>query len=264
MPQPSTSTPQIPERALDTCRILHACATIDEPNRHRGQDSLLDKEVRDLGINPKDVRREIQDLFTSNCLLVPQIIIQELEDHLLESNPLLNEKNRVRLRQILGMIKGKVVTLATNINDFKLQEQIFSAIEKDANKRIKEIEIKTNTNLEGWEEKRKEASRSPMLKAVYKDPVCKTWQKICKFKDDVIKTAQGLKDRAPFLLNDFQIILTIKQRKALISTVDGDIKVLLAAYNQVTKEQQKIPQKELPIVKKLQEPTTNDQNDPIQ
>jgi len=227
-----------PEKTLDTCRILHACATIDDPTSHRGHDSLLDKEVRDMGINPKDIRREIQDLFTSKRLLVPEIVEEELKDHLLLSNPKLNEKNRNRLRNILGLLKGRIVKIAATIADYKIQERVFTAIEKDAQQRVKKIEIKTNSNLEGWEDKAKEACRSPLLKEVYKDPVCKTWQKIKDFKEDVVRSAQGSKSKAPFLLNDFQIILTAKKRKALISTHDGDIKVLLAAYNQVTKEQQ--------------------------
>jgi hypothetical protein len=225
------------ETTLDTCRILHACATIDDPKSNRGQDSPLDREVRELGINPKDIRKEIQDLFTSKRLLIPKTIEQELQDHLLESNPKLNEKNRGRLKHLLSMFKGRIVEVATTTADYEMQKKIFAAIEKDAEKRVRKIEIKTNSNLEGWEEKPQEACRSPLLREIYKDPVCKTWQKIKNFKDDVINTARGLKPKNPFFLNDLQIILIAKKRKALISTHDGDIKVLLAAYNQILQEE---------------------------
>lgn len=230
-------TPPNAEQTLDTCRLLHACATIDEPNSNRGQDSQLDREVRELGINPKDIRREIQNLFVSKKLLIPEAIEQELKDHLLESNPKLNEKNRNKLRQLLAMFKGRVVKVAVSVADYELQKRIFWAIEKTAEDRVRKIEIRTNSNLKGWEEKPQDACRSTLLREVYKDPICKTWQKIKEFKEDVIKTANGLKNKAPFLLNDLQIIIAAKRRKALISTHDGDIKVLLAAYNQVLQEE---------------------------
>jgi predicted nucleic acid-binding protein len=250
------------EHALDTCRILHACATIDDPLRNRSQDSPLDKEVRELQICPKSIRREIQELFMQKRLLIPEVVIQELTDHLLDSNSKLNNKNREKLRNILGMIKGRVVKLAVDINDYKMQEQLFCSIEEEAQKRIKNIEMKTNSDLEGWENQAPLACRNPILREVYKDPICKTWQKIMKFKDDVVKTALGLKTKTPFLLNDLQIILTAKKRKALISTHDGDIKVLLAAYNTIAKSQnisQSNKQTSQSTLPKQQNPTNSPQ-----
>jgi hypothetical protein len=231
----STNEHKDKEVLIDTCSLVHSCSTIGDAERPQDGYSQIDNEVRELNLSPKQIRQEIEDLIVNNKLLIAGVMVQELKDFLLESTGKLNQKNKNRLSHLIQRIKGKVVEISIGVNEYNLQKEIFNLIESEAESRVKAIEKKTNSKLDGWE-KTKGHKSNPILKEVYKDPICKTWQKICQFKDCVIKTAQGIKNHKPFLLNDFAIILTAKKRKALIKTNDGDIKVLLAAYNQILKE----------------------------
>lgn len=219
---------------MDTCYILQACSTIGDKERPPDGYSQIDEEVRQKSICPKEMRQEIEDLMLKDKLLIAEIVIQELKGFLSQSCNKLNQKNKNRLSNLLQKFKGKVVETSIGINEYKLQKEIFSLIESIAHERIKKIEKNSNSSLEGWENT-KGHKFNPILKEVYQDPICKTWQKICHFKTQVVKTALGIKNYKPFLLNDFLIILMAKKRKALIKTNDGDLKVILTAYNEILK-----------------------------
>jgi predicted nucleic acid-binding protein len=225
------------EIVMDTCYLVQSCSTIGDKERPPDGYSQIDNEVREKNLSPKDLRQEIENLILSDKLLIAEIVVQELKDFLLESCKKLNQKNRNRLSHLLQRIKGKIVDISIGTNEYNLQKEIFNLIETTAQERIKKIEKKTNSNLSGWE-KTKGPKSNIILKEVYADPICKTWQKICQFKDAVVKTAEGIKNHKPFLLNDFLIILTAKKRKALIKTNDGDIRVILTAYNQVLNQKE--------------------------
>lgn len=225
------------EIVMDTCYLVQSCSTIGDKEKPQDGYSQIDNEVRAKNLSPKDLRQEIEDLILNDKLLIAEIVVQELKDFLLESCRKLNQKNRNRLSHLLQRIKGKIVEISIGTNEYNLQKEIFNLIETTAQERIKKIEKKTNSSLTGWE-KTKGPGSNIILKEVYADPICKTWQKICQFKNAVIKTAEGIKNHKPFLLNDFLIILTAKKRKALIKTNDGDIKVILTAYNQVLNERE--------------------------
>jgi predicted nucleic acid-binding protein len=225
------------EIVMDTCYLVQSCSTIGDREKPQDGYSQIDNEVRAKNLSPKDLRQEIEDLILNDKLLIAEIVVQELKDFLLESCRKLNQKNRNRLSHLLQRVKGKIVEISIGTNEYNLQKEIFNLIETTAQERIKKIEKKTNSDLTGWE-KTKGPGSNIILKEVYADPICKTWQKICQFKDAVVKTAEGIKNHKPFLLNDFLIILTAKKRKALIKTNDGDIKVILTAYNQVLNERE--------------------------
>jgi len=244
----SAQSAQDKEVVVDTCWLVHACSTIGDKDRPPEGYSQIDNQVRELNISPKELRQEIENLLLNNKLVIAEAVLQELKDFLLDSCDKLNKKNKNRLSHLVQQIKGKVVEIAIGINECKLQKEVFTAIETEANARVHSIEVKTKTNLTNWEElvtSKSKNSISPLIKQeikeIYRDPVCKTWAKISEFKNAVfnnINKLQNTKNHKPFLLNDFSILLTAKKRKALIKTNDGDIKVLLAAYNQITKERQ--------------------------
>lgn len=222
------------EVVLDTCYLLQSCSTIGDKERPQDGYSQIDNQVRELNLSPRELRQEIEDLIVNDKILIAEIVLQELKDFLLQSCQKLNQKNKSRLSHLIQRIKGKVVEISVGVSEYNLQKEVFKLIESEAKERVKKVEKKTNSSLEGWENTKGHKS-NPILKEVYNDPICKTWQKIFQFKDAVIETAQGIKNHKPFLLNDFLIVLTAKKRKALIKTNDGDIKVLLAAYNQILK-----------------------------
>jgi len=224
------------EIVIDTCRYIHACSTIGDKEKPKEGYSEVDEEVRSLCLSPKTLRQSISNLLLNNKLVVPKIVLQELNDFLLDSCTKLKGENKRRLKNLIQNIKGKVVEISIGANEYNLQKEVFYAIESEAQNRIKKIEKSRNIDLEGWE-KTNGHKHNAILKEVYEDPVCKTWKKIWEFKEAVTATAKGLRQK-PFLLNDFLIVLTAKKRNALVQTFDKDIKVLLAAYNQ-TMELQK-------------------------
>lgn len=229
------------EVVMDTCYILQSCSTIGDKQRPIDGYSQIDEEVRKNNISPKEMRQEIEDLMIRNKLLISEIVFQELRGFLNQSCNKLNQKNKNRLSNLLQKFKGKIVEISIGVNEYKLQKEIFSLIEAVAIEKVEKIEKKTNSNLKGWENTNGHKF-NPILKEVYKDPVCKTWQKICHFKNQVkntaLKAAVDIKNHKPFLLNDFLIILMAKKRKALIKTNDGDLKVILTAYNEIIKEKE--------------------------
>jgi hypothetical protein len=48
-----------------------------------------------------------------------------------------------------------------------------------------------------------------------------------------METSAGIRKASPFLLNDFQIVLTAKLRKAPIYSDDGDIRSLENAFEEI-------------------------------
>lgn len=225
------------EVVMDTCYLVQSCSTIGDKERPQDGYSQIDNEVRERNISPRNLRQEIEDLILNDKLLIAEIVIQELKDFLLESCQKLNQKNKNRLSHLIQRVKGKIVEISIGKNEYNLQKEVFNLIESVAHEKVKQIEKKTNSNLNGWENTKGHKSNA-ILKEVYNDPICKTWQKICQFKDAVVKTAEGITNHKPFLLNDFLIILTAKKRNALIKTNDGDIRVILTAYNQILKEKE--------------------------
>ena len=130
------------EIVIDTCRYIHACSTIGDKEKPKEGYSEVDEEVRSLCLSPKTLRQSISNLLLNNKLVVPKIVLQELNDFLLDSCTKLKGENKRRLKNLIQNIKGKVVEISIGANEYNLQKEVFYAIESEAQNRIKKIPTK--------------------------------------------------------------------------------------------------------------------------
>jgi hypothetical protein len=178
-----TTSEKTPTAVLDTSLLLAAIAQ----GRHDPENnSPLDRDLREQGIEPEKVRGHILETLATHHTLVPNVVFRELQGH--KQNPKLSQTNLQNLQALLYTLEGYTTPTVASRTDLFMQKNGLETLENQASLQIQAL-ADQNPHFEpyvpDWESLNphsKTPPENPTLAAfkheIKKLPTCLTWLKI--------------------------------------------------------------------------------------
>jgi len=239
---------------IDTNRLVRACARVNNP---KGVYSALDREVLELiasapterekiALLPSNASGRIMELLQKGQLIVPQIIVDELNKFETKPDLEVSKANKHDIRILLNLLKPAIVKGHWQRKHYLQQKQVFEELKKRVDNIVKSLEKKHGGKLpQDWYRHQYNLNRhnysltdaaNRIMAEMAHIKECKTWKKIARFylpnpeRSSVIKS---LDPNCPkkWLLNDLQIIMVAHKYNARIESSDVDLKSLKKVYD---------------------------------
>lgn len=172
-----------PTAVLDTSVLLAAIAQ----GRHDPENnSTLDRDLRDQGIEPEKIRGHILETLATHHTLVPDVVFRELQGH--KQNPKLSQTNLQNLQALLSTLEGYTTKTLASRTDLFMQKNGLETLQNQASLQIQALADRHphfGPYVADWESLNPHSKTHPdepglaaFKQEIKKLPTCLTWLKI--------------------------------------------------------------------------------------